>query len=221
LKIKSNTGGVVSVLEDLKENVINGDEKKVIEYTQKALYEGIDLEKILNDGFIPGMDVVGNKFQMNEIYVPEMLISAKAMKAGMKILEPLLTEAGIEPIGKVVIGTVKGDLHDIGKNLVAMMLEGGGFEVIDAGVDVSPQKFIDLVKESKSDILCLSALLTTTMSEMKNVIDAFKENGLRDDVKIMVGGAPLTEDYAKEVGADGYSPDAASAVDLAKELLGK
>lgn len=211
----------MSVLEDLKESVINGDEKKVIEYTQKALDEGIDVEKILNDGFIPGMDVVGSKFQANEIYVPEMLMSAKAMKAGMKILEPLLTEAGIEPIGKVVIGTVKGDLHDIGKNLVAMMLEGGGFEVIDAGVDITPQKFMDLVKENKPDILGLSALLTTTMGEIKNVIDAFKENGFRDDIKIMVGGAPLTDDYAKEVGADGYSPDAASAVDLAKELLGK
>jgi 5-methyltetrahydrofolate--homocysteine methyltransferase len=217
-----NTGGeVVSVLEDLKESVINGNEKKVIEYTQKALDEGVDLEKILNDGFIPGMDVVGSKFQANEIYVPEMLISAKAMKAGMKILEPLLTEAGVEPIGKVVIGTVKGDLHDIGKNLVAMMLEGGGFEVVDAGVDVTPQKFMDLVKENKPDILGLSALLTTTMSEIKNVIDSFKENGLRDDIQIMVGGAPLNEDYAKEVGADGYSPDAASAVLVAKKLLGK
>jgi len=211
----------VSVLEELKESVINGDEKKVIEYTQKALDEGVDLEKILNDGFIPGMDVVGSKFQANEIYVPEMLISAKAMKAGMKILEPLLTEAGVEPIGKVVIGTVKGDLHDIGKNLVAMMLEGGGFEVIDAGVDITPQKFMDLVKENKPDILGLSALLTTTMGEIKNVIDAFKEKGLRDDVKIIVGGAPVSEDYAKDIGADGYSPDAASAVDLAKKLLGK
>lgn len=211
----------MSVLEDLKESVINGNEKKVIEYTQKALDEGIDLEKILNEGFIPGMDVVGSKFQANEIYVPEMLISAKAMKAGMKILEPLLTEAGVEPIGKVVIGTVKGDLHDIGKNLVAMMLEGGGFEVIDAGVDVTPQKFIDLVKENKPDILGLSALLTTTMVEINNVIDAFKENGLRDDIKIMVGGAPLNEDYAEEIGADGYSPDAASAVLVAKKLLGK
>ncbi|MBN1694135.1 corrinoid protein [candidate division WOR-3 bacterium] len=214
-------GGIVSVLENLKENVIAGNESKVLEYTQKALDEGIDLEKILNDGFIPGMDVVGSKFQANEIYVPEMLISAKAMKAGMKILEPLLTEAGIEPIGKVVIGTVKGDLHDIGKNLVAMMLEGGGFEVIDAGVDITAQKFMDLVKENKPDILGLSALLTTTMVEIKNVIDAFKEEGLRDDVKIIVGGAPVSEDYAKDIGADGYSPDAASAVNLAKKLLGK
>jgi 5-methyltetrahydrofolate--homocysteine methyltransferase len=211
----------VSVLENLKENVIAGNESKVLEYTQKALDEGIDLEKILNDGFIPGMDVVGSKFQANEIYVPEMLISAKAMKAGMKILEPLLTEAGVEPIGKVVIGTVKGDLHDIGKNLVAMMLEGGGFEVIDAGVDITARKFMDLVKKNKPDILGLSALLTTTMVEIKNVIDAFKEEGLRDDVKIIVGGAPVSENYAKDIGADGYSPDAASAVNLAKNLLGK
>jgi len=214
-------GGILSVLEDLKESVIAGNENKVIEYTQQALEEGIDVEEILNNGFIPGMDVVGNMFQANEIYVPEMLISAKAMKAGMKILEPLLTKAGIEPIGKVVIGTVKGDLHDIGKNLVAMMLEGAGFEVIDAGVDITPQKFMDLIKENKADILCLSALLTTTMVGIKNVIDAFEENGLRDDVKIIVGGAPLSADYAKEIGADGYSPDAASAVDLAKKVIGK
>jgi len=211
----------VSVLEEMQENVVAGNESKVVELTQKALDEGIAPEKILNGGFVPGMEIVGRKFQENEIYVPEMLMSARAMKAGMKLLEPFLTEAGVEPIGRIVIGTVKGDLHDIGKNLVAMMLEGGGFEVIDAGVDVSPQKFMDLVKENKPDILCLSALLTTTMNEIRNVINAFKENGLRDDIKIMVGGAPLTVDYSKEIGADGYSPDAASAVDLAKKLLGK
>jgi len=211
----------MSVLEEMQENVVAGNESKVVELTQKALDEGIAPEKILNGGFVPGMEIVGRKFQENEIYVPEMLMSARAMKAGMKLLEPFLTEAGIEPIGKIVIGTVKGDLHDIGKNLVAMMLEGGGFEVIDAGVDVSPQKFMDLVKENKPDILCLSALLTTTMTEIKNVIEAFKEKDLRDDVKIMVGGAPLTEEYSKEIGADGYSSDAASAVNIAKELLGK
>jgi len=211
----------VTVLEQMQENVVAGNESKVVELTQKALDEGIAPEKILNGGFVPGMEIVGRKFQENEIYVPEMLMSARAMKAGMKLLEPFLTEAGIEPIGKIVIGTVKGDLHDIGKNLVAMMLEGGGFEVIDAGVDVSPQKFMDLVKENKPDILCLSALLTTTMTEIKNVIEAFKEKDLRDDVKIMVGGAPLTEEYSKEIGADGYSSDAASAVNIAKELLGK
>ena len=211
----------MSVLEEMQENVVAGNESKVVELTQKALDEGIAPEKILNGGFVPGMEIVGRKFQENEIYVPEMLMSARAMKAGMKLLEPFLTEAGVEPIGRIVIGTVKGDLHDIGKNLVAMMLEGGGFEVIDAGVDVSPQKFMDLVKENKPDILCLSALLTTTMNEIRNVINAFKENGLRDDIKIMVGGAPLTVDYSKEIGADGYSPDAASAVDLAKKLLGK
>jgi 5-methyltetrahydrofolate--homocysteine methyltransferase len=211
----------VAVLEELKESVIAGNEPKTVEYTKQALDEGIDLEKILNDGFIPGMDVVGEKFQANEIYVPEMLISAKAMKAGMRILEPLLTKAGIKRIGKVVIGTVKGDLHDIGKNLVAMMLEGGGFEVVDAGVDVTPQKFMNLVKENKPDILCVSALLTTTMGEIKNVIDVFKENGMRDDIKIMVGGAPVNAEYAREIGADGYSPDAASASALAKKLVSK
>jgi 5-methyltetrahydrofolate--homocysteine methyltransferase len=211
----------VTVLEQMQESVVIGNDSKVVELTQKALDEGAAPEEILNKGFIPGMEIVGRKFQENEIYVPEMLMSARAMKAGMKLLEPFLTEAGIEPIGKIVIGTVKGDLHDIGKNLVAMMLEGAGFEVIDAGVDVSAQKFIDMVKENKPDILCLSALLTTTMTEIKNVIEAFKEKDLRDDVKIMVGGAPLTDDYSKEIGADGYSPDAASAVDVAKELLGR
>jgi 5-methyltetrahydrofolate--homocysteine methyltransferase len=211
----------VTVLEEMQESVVIGNDSKVVELTQKALDEGAAPEEILNEGFIPGMEIVGRKFQENEIYVPEMLMSARAMKAGMKLLEPFLTEAGIEPIGKIVIGTVKGDLHDIGKNLVAMMLEGAGFEVIDAGVDVSAQKFIDMVKENKPDILCLSALLTTTMTEIKNVIEAFKEKDLRDDVKIMVGGAPLTEEYSKEIGADGYSSDAASAVDIAKELLGK
>ena len=211
----------MSVLEEMQENVIMGNESRVVELTQKALDEGAGPEKILNEGFIPAMEIVGRKFQENEIYVPEMLMSARAMKAGMKLLEPFLTEAGVEPIGKIVIGTVKGDLHDIGKNLVAMMLEGGGFEVVDAGVDVSAQKFMNLIEENKPDILCLSALLTTTMGEIKNVIDSFKENSLRDDVKIMVGGAPLTDEYSKEIGADGYSPDAASAVALAKELLDK
>ena len=209
----------MSVLDVLKESVIAGDEKKVLEQTQKALDEGIALERILDEGFIPGMEVVGNKFQANEIYVPEMLISAKAMKAGMKILEPLLTKAGVKRVGKVVIGTVKGDLHDIGKNLVAMMLEGAGFEVIDAGVDVSAQKFVDLIKETNADILGLSALLTTTMTEIKNVIDTFKEKGLRDKVKIIVGGAPLSAEYATEIEADGYSPDAASAAALAKKMV--
>jgi 5-methyltetrahydrofolate--homocysteine methyltransferase len=211
----------VAILEELKENVIAGNEHKVIEYTQQALKENVGVEEILNKGFIPGMEVVGNMFQANEIYVPEMLISARAMKAGMKILEPLLTKAGIEPIGRVVIGTVKGDLHDIGKNLVAMMFEGAGFEVIDAGVDIPVQKFMDLTKENKANILGLSALLTTTMVEMKNVINTFKENGLRDNLKIIVGGAPVNADYAKEIGADGYASDAASAVSLAKNLLGK
>ncbi len=211
----------MAILEELKENVIDGNEGKVIEGTRRALEEGVGVEEILNKGFIPGMEVVGNKFQANEIYVPEMLISARAMKAGMRILEPLLTKAGIEPMGRVVIGTVKGDLHDIGKNLVAMMLEGAGFEVIDAGVDITAQKFMDLTKENKANVLGLSALLTTTMVEMKNVINTFKENGLREDVKIIVGGAPVNADYAKEIGADGYSSDAASAVGLAKNLLGK
>lgn len=210
----------MSILEELKRNVIAGNEGKVVEYTQQALEESIDVEDILYKGLIPGMEIVGDKFQANEIYIPEMLISAKAMKAGMKILEPLLVKSGIEPIGRVVIGTVKGDLHDIGKNLVAMMLENAGFEVIDAGVDTTAQKFMDLTKENKANILGLSALLTTTMVEMKNVINYFKEEGLRDNVKIIIGGAPIDADYAKKIGADGYAPDAASAVLLAKKFVG-
>jgi 5-methyltetrahydrofolate--homocysteine methyltransferase len=211
---------MVSILEELKRNVIAGNEEKVVEYTGQALEESIDVEEILNKGLIPAMEIIGDKFQANEIYVPEMLISAKAMKAGMKILEPFLVESGIEPIGRVVIGTVKGDLHDIGKNLVAMMLEGAGFEVIDAGVDITAQKFMDLTKENKANILGLSALLTTTKVEMKIVINSFKEKGLRDNVKIIIGGAPIDVNYAKEIGADGYAPDAASAVLVAKKFLG-
>ncbi len=211
---------MVSILEELKGNVIAGNEEKVLEYTRQALEESIDVEEILNKGLIPAMEIIGDKFQANEIYVPEMLISAKAMKAGMTILEPFLVKSGIEPIGRVVIGTVKGDLHDIGKNLVAMMLEGAGFEVIDAGVDITAQKFIDLTKENKANILGLSALLTTTKVEMKIVINFFKEEGLRDNVKIIIGGAPIDANYAKEIGADGYAPDAASAVLVAKKFLG-
>ncbi|MEO0293460.1 MAG: corrinoid protein [candidate division WOR-3 bacterium] len=211
----------MDILNGLKESVISGNETKALEWTQKALEEGVDIERMLKEGFIPAMEIVGSKFQANEIYVPEMLMSARAMKAGMKLLKPLLTQRGIEPIGKVVIGTVKGDLHDIGKNLVAMMLEGGGFEVFDVGVDVPPGKFLDTVREKKADILGLSALLTTTMVEMKNVIEVFKESGLREKIKIIVGGAPVNADYAKEIGADGYAPDAASAVRLAKSLLDK
>jgi 5-methyltetrahydrofolate--homocysteine methyltransferase len=165
------------------------------------------------------MSVVGDKFKKNEFYVPEVLIAARAMRAGMEILEPLLAKAGVEPIAKVCIGTVKGDLHDIGKNLVSMMLRGAGFNVNDLGIDVSSEKFIDAVKAG-SQVVCMSALLTTTMPSMKNVVEGLKKAGLEAKVKTMIGGAPVTQNYADEIGADGYAPDAASAVDKAKGLLG-
>jgi 5-methyltetrahydrofolate--homocysteine methyltransferase len=165
------------------------------------------------------MNVVGVRFKNNEFYVPEVLIAARAMHAGMSIIKPLLAAGGVEPVAKVAIGTVQGDLHDIGKNLVAMMLEGAGFEIIDLGVDVKPEQYVDAVKNKGAKVVALSALLTTTMPSMKETIQAIQEAGLRDSVKIMIGGAPVTQNYADEIGADGYSPDAASAVDTAKTLL--
>ncbi len=196
-----------------------GKRDDVTALVQAALEEGTAPATILSEGLIAGMSIIGAKFKRNEVYVPEVLIAARAMHGAMDVLKPKLIEAGVEPIGKVVIGTVKGDLHDIGKNLVIMMLQGGGFDVVDAGIDVEPAKFIEAVKESGASLVGLSALLTTTMPQMKNVIDALKEAGL-EDVKVMVGGAPVTQSYADEIGADGYAADAASGVDLAKGLLG-
>ena len=196
-----------------------GKRDDVTALVQAAIEEGTAPAAILSEGLIAGMSIIGAKFKRNEVYVPEVLIAARAMHGAMDVLKPKLIEAGVEPIGKVVIGTVKGDLHDIGKNLVIMMLQGGGFDVIDAGIDVEADKFVDVVKESGASLVGLSALLTTTMPQMKNVIDAFKEAGL-EDVKFMVGGAPVTQSYADEIGADGYAADAASGVDLAKGLLG-
>ena len=207
-------------LKQIAENLIKGDAAKVKELTQKAVDEREDVEKILNEGLLAGMSVVGDKFKKNEFYVPEVLIAARAMKAGMEIIRPLLTEKGVKGAGKVVLGTVRGDLHDIGKNLVGMMLEGAGFEVIDLGVDVSPEKFVEEVKKTGAQIVGLSALLTTTMPGMKDVIAALTEEGIRKNVKVMIGGAPVTQDYADEIEADGYAPDAASAVDKVKELIG-
>jgi len=177
------------------------------------------VEKILNEALIAGMDIVGEKFKKNEFYVPELLIAARAMKTGMEVLRPILVGKGVKSSGKVVLGTVQGDLHDIGKNLVGMMLEGAGFEIIDLGIDVSSEKFVEAVKENNAHLVGLSALLTTTMPYMKDVIKAMEEAGLREKIKIMIGGAPITQDYADEIGADGYAPDAASAVDKAKEIL--
>ena len=196
-----------------------GNAPKVKELVQAAVDEGVEPTEILNESLIVGMGEIGVLFKNNEVYVPEVLIAARAMKAGMAIIKPLLTEKEIKPIGKVVVGTVKGDLHDIGKNLVAMMLEGAGFQVVDLGIDVPPEKFLDAVKENQIECVAMSALLTTTMPGMKDTIEAFKAAGLRDHVKIMVGGAPVTQNFADEIGADGYAPDAASAADLAKELV--
>jgi len=184
----------------------------------KALKEGAPVEDILNKGLIAGMNVVGIKFKNNEFYVPEVLIAARAMKWGMEVLEPKLKEAGVQPVASIAIGTVKGDLHDIGKNLVGMMLQGAGFNVVDLGIDVAPEKFVDAVKNKSCQLIGLSALLTTTMPQMKNVIAALKEAGL--EAKVVIGGAPVTQNYADEIGADGYAPDAATAVDVAKELIG-
>lgn len=204
-------------LKALADAVINGDQNKALGITKAAIEEGTAAKDILDNGLIAGMDVVGDRFKKNEIYIPEVLISARAMKTAMAVLEPELVKAGVEPVGKLLIGTVQGDLHDIGKNLVAMMLKGAGFEVIDLGVDVEPEKFIAQVKAAKAQLIGMSALLTTTMPGMERTIKAVKEAGI--PVKVMIGGAPVTQDYADRIGADGYAPDAASAVDLAKSLV--
>ena len=202
----------------ISENLQKGKAAEVAKLVQQAIDEKVPVKKILDEGLLHGMGVIGGKFKKNEVYVPEVLIAARAMNEGMKILEPLLVEEGIEPVGKVVLGTVKGDLHDIGKNLVGMMFKGGGFEVVDLKIDVAAEKFVEAAKEHGAKLIGLSALLTTTMPEMKNVVEKAKADGL--DAKIIIGGAPVTQAYADEIGADGYAPDAASAVDVGKELLG-
>ncbi|MHB0913284.1 MAG: corrinoid protein [Armatimonadota bacterium] len=204
---------------ELSTALINGKAPVVRELTEKALGAGETPQNVLNNGLVAGMSVVGEKFKNNEFYVPEVLIAARAMKSAMEVLRPKLAETGVQPVAVVAIGTVSGDLHDIGKNLVAMMMEGAGFEVLDLGVDVKPEKFVEAVKESGAKVLCLSALLTTTMPAMKETISALQDAGVRSGVNIMIGGAPVTQNYADEIGADGYAPDAASAVDKAKELL--
>ena len=196
-----------------------GKMDEVKRLTQEALDAGEPAESILKDGLIQAMDRVGTKFKNGEIYIPEVLIAARAMHAAMDVLKPILSKSSTSMTGKVVIGTVKGDLHDIGKNLVIMMLEGGGFEVVDLGIDVSAQKFIEAIRDHHPQVVGMSALLTTTMTEMKNIIQAIDWAGLRNQVKTIVGGAPLTEKFAKEIGADGYAPDAASAVDVVKSLV--
>jgi len=204
-------------LKALADAVINGDQNTALEITKAALEEGTAAKDVLDNGLIAGMDIVGALFKKNEIYIPEVLIAARAMKMAMEVLEPELVKAGVEPVGKLLIGTVQGDLHDIGKNLVAMMLKGAGFQVIDLGVDVGPEKFIEQVKAANAQLIGMSALLTTTMPGMEKTIKALKDAGI--PVKVMIGGAPVTQDYADRIGADGYAPDAASAVDLAKSLV--
>lgn len=201
------------------DSLIELDEAKVLKLVQNGLDEGVAAKEILNQGLIAGMDIVGEKMENEDMFIPEVLMAAKVMSAAVGILKPLLAEEDMSAMGRVVIGTVKGDLHDIGKNLVAMMLESAGFEVYNLGVDISPDKFVSEVNEKNANMVCLSALLTTTMPMMKQTIDAVVESGLRDRVKIMVGGAPVTKNYAKEIGADGYAPDAGSATKLAKALL--
>ena len=205
-------------LQELANLVIGGKANEVKELTQQAIDEGVSVADVLNNGLIAGMNVVGVKFKANEFYVPEVLIAARAMKFGMAIIEPFLEEAGVEPVANIALGTVKGDLHDIGKNLVGMMLQGAGFNVVDLGIDVAPEKFVEAVQQQSCAVVALSALLTTTMPQMQNVINALKEAGI--EAKVMIGGAPVTQNYADEIGADGYAPDAASAVDVAKELIG-
>ena len=204
-------------LKALADAVIKGDQNTAVEITKAALNEGTAAKSVLHDGLIAGMDIIGSRFKKNEVYIPEVLIAARAMKSAMEILEPELVKAGVEPIGKFLIGTVQGDLHDIGKNLVAMMLKGAGFEVIDIGVDAAPEKFVEQAKATGVELIGMSALLTTTMPGMEKAIQALKGAGLL--AKVMIGGAPITQDYADKIGADGYSADAASAVDLAKSLV--
>ena len=204
-------------LKAVSEALMKGDRDGVKNGVQAAVDEGLDVGTILSEGLIAGMGVIGEKFRKNEVYVPEVLIAARAMHAGLDILKPLLAESGVQPVAKVVLGTVKGDLHDIGKNLVSMMLQGGGFEVIDLGTDVPADKFVDAAKENQAHIIAMSALLTTTMPQMKDVVAAANAAGL-SEVKTIIGGAPVTQAYAEEIGASGYAPDAASAVLSCKEL---
>lgn len=206
--------------QDLADSIINGDNVKSKEIAQELIDKGVSAVEVLNDGLVPGMDVVGKKFKANEMYIPEVLIAARAMHAAMDVIKPLLAESGADTKGKIIIGTVQGDLHDIGKNLVGMMLEGGGYTVIDVGIDVNAAKFVEEAKKNGVKLLGLSALLTTTMPAMKDVIDALKADNETSNVKVMIGGAPITQEYADLIGAAGYAPDASSSVDLADKLLG-
>ena len=205
---------------ELFDAILTGNAKKAEEVTKAALEAGANPSELLGKYMIPAMDEVGNRFECNEYFVPELLIAARAMKTSLALLSPRLAEMGAEAAGRVVIGTVQGDLHDIGKNLVASMLEGGGFEVVDLGVDVSPKRFVEEAQARDRTIVALSALLTTTMTQMKAVIEALSAAGIRDKTKVIIGGAPITQQYADEIGADGYSDNASAAVSLARKLVG-
>lgn len=207
------------ILEKIASKLYNGEDQEVADLVQQALEAGMQPSEILADGLIAGMDEVGRDFKAGDLFVPEVLIAARAMTAGMNVLRPLLAESDVTSGGVFLIGTVKGDLHDIGKNLVKMMIEGAGFRTIDLGTDVEPQAFVDAVLEHKPDLVGLSALLTTTMVQMKSIIDALEEAGLRSSVKVMIGGAPVTAAYAEQIGADAYAPDAATAVEIARNLV--
>lgn len=209
-----------TILKEIYDGVMSGSAGEVPVKVKAALEAGIPPATILNEGMIAAMNTVGKLFEEGEFFVPEMLISARAMQAGLAVLKPKLALADVKATGRVVAGTVKGDLHDIGKNLVCMLLEGAGFEVIDLGSDVTPEKFVEVIKEGRADLVALSALLTTTMPNMRNTIEALKAAGLRDKAKVMIGGAPVTQAYADQIGADGYAPDASRAVALAKSLMG-
>ena len=211
----------MALIQEISEFLQKGRAKNVKTLVQQALDEGMDPKVILNEGLLDGMMIIGGKFKRNEIFVPEVLVAARALNAGLNILEPKLVEIGNEPIGRAVIGTVKGDLHDIGKNLVAMMLKGAGFEVYDAGVDVTPEAFIEKAEETNADIICMSALLTTTMINMGELVEELKNRKLREKYIVMVGGAPVNESFAEQIGADYYTPDAATAAEVARDAVVK
>lgn len=211
----------MALIQEISELLQKGKAKNVKLLVQQALDENMDPKEILNDGLLSGMMTIGAKFKNNEVFVPEVLVAARAMNAGLTVLEPKLIEVGNEPAGKAVIGTVQGDLHDIGKNLVTMMLKGAGFEIYDLGVDVEPDAFIDKAEELGADVICMSALLTTTMPKMQDCIDRMKERGVRDKYIVMIGGAPVNESFAQQIGADYYTPDAATAAEVAKEAVQK
>jgi len=209
----------MAIIDEISEYLQKGRAKNVKALVEQALEEGMNAKDILNDGLLAGMMIVGQKFRNNEVFVPEVLVAARAMNAGISVLEPKLVEEGVEPVGKAVIGTVKGDLHDIGKNLVIMMMKGAGIEVTDLGVDVEVDTFIDKAEEIGADIIGMSALLTTTMPNMQKVIERLQERGLRNKYIVMIGGAPVNEDFAKQIGADYYTPDAAAAAETAKKAI--